>query len=902
MAFPIGGIDISSLSDDDLLQLTGAAQEQAPPQPQAAAGGIDIKSLSDKDLAAISQQVSSANVPGTEAAARLFYKHLTFGTQPGVSEEGRKRAEAAASEHPYLNLGAGAGAMAAQMAALGPAAAALRGVQVAANAPRALQAAGALARGTGGALEATMLPNTQARTALGAMATGAKVGGIYSGAEAAGEGLTEPNKSLGDTARDVAISTGLGTVGGGILGGAGHGASRLLGAGINRIAPELADVRAAARAPEAQGARDIERAARLDGYTPEDLARLRANLADPAQAHRYEGLNLIEALETTKLQPMPGTGELKPGVKVSPNLRDAAQDFAQTEGRGRQIASEAYHARKNETSAKLQGDIDVASTGGTAGAMRRQFGQAAEAPQQGDALPAIIDQHFGSGDSEAAAKALADRKATLGKRYDRLRAKPLLETGDDLQDVAQKIPEFKKALDYAAKNDIVRMNEPRASDKRAPATRLANPDAPPVYEKLWSEGKLGDTIVTLSPNNVLDIHHALVMSAKPPITGATPESMMAGKLKNWFSNWVDKQFKGHKDLRTDYANFKRTMEAQDLAPSLPLAGGDINHPALKFLAQVNGDIAKYAKVIRAYDAALAKFQAGQNKNPPKPTMLNKLIADVEAKQDVLDTFRRSWAENWKQEIGSSRNPALIVKQALTPEGRRRLTLILGPEKAPAFIDKLLAMEAREQGKSLGLVAGGSDHQALRFFEAASRDGRAEVVAEFRNAWAQRLKDELARNPETTQFLRQALTQEGKDRILRVFGQEDGTALIESLYNKAMQNAFSKTLYGGPDTAYKLARNRKKDALMDAVHGVAHLRPMQTVKALGELGSARYKEQRADQANELLSKQGPEDVGKILDAILARTTLATTGHPYVRNPLLRALGPVGTEAQVLYENR
>src|SRR5262249_43933871 len=195
----------------------------------------------------------------------------------------------------------------------------------------------------------------------------------------------------------------------------------------------------------------------------------------------------------------------------------------------------------------------------------------------------------------------------------------------------------------------------------------------------------------------------------------------------------------------------------------------------KFLAQTQGDASRYSKVIQAYDQAMARYQAGQRKTLPPPKALNNLVSDVEAKQDILDTFRRTWAENLKMEIGSSRNPALIVKQALTPEGRRRLTLILGPDKAPEFIDKMLALEAREQGKGLGLVAGGSDHQALRFFEAAARDGRDDVVAEFRQSWAQRLKDELARNADTTQFLRQALTQEGKDRILRVFGQEDGVA-------------------------------------------------------------------------------------------------------------------------------
>src|SRR5262245_58315174 len=112
MSIPIDGIDINKLTDDDLRYLTGGGGKSSPSVP---AGGFDIRSLSDKDVAALTQAHTS-NVPTGKAAARLFYKHLTFGTQPGVSEEGRKRAEAAASEHPYLNFGTGAGAMAAQMA------------------------------------------------------------------------------------------------------------------------------------------------------------------------------------------------------------------------------------------------------------------------------------------------------------------------------------------------------------------------------------------------------------------------------------------------------------------------------------------------------------------------------------------------------------------------------------------------------------------------------------------------------------------------------------------------------------------------------------------------------------------------------------------------------------------
>lgn len=711
---------------------------------------------------------------------------------------------------------------------------------------------------------------------------GTKIGGVYAGLSGAGHTDVKDD----DTTTDVLARAGgnalkhgaLGMALGAPLGVAGYGASKAVGAMLNRTMPELKDVAKAASSEDLQGISDVVRHAGYDGYGVEDFVRLRNALNDPTQAHRYADLNLIEALQTMPLKALT-TGELKPGVAVSPNLRDMAQDFAATQGKGRQEAVEAFATRKNEMGAKIQGDLDELVHGPQGAALQRQFGTPGRTPDA-DMLPAVIDRHFKSGTAELDEAALMAQKAALGKRYDRIRAKPL-QNIDSLGKMAQTIPEFDAALKYAAKNDMIRM----AEEGNAGATWL----------NTWASGKIGENFGTLSPTNILDIHHALVMNAKPALTGPTPESMMAGKLKTWFSSWVDNQFKGHKELREDYALFKRAMEAKEMAQEFSLTRGSADQPALKFLAQAIKDVDAGAKALNgrlaAYDQAMAKYHAGQRKTPPSMGDLKDGLARQEARQNVVDTYRKDLGEALKLEIARSGDAKKLVKEALTPEGQRRLMMALGEKEGTAFIGELMKIEARNMGMTLGLNAGGQDHLALQFFDRAVRQGRTDVADAFRAAWADRIKQEIASAPDPNAVIRKLLTQEGKDRILRIYGKEAGTEFIEKLYNKEMQTGLSQTLFGGPDTAHKLARHRKNDALMDAVHGITHLRPIQTLQALGELGSSAYKQRRADQGNILLSRQGPEELTKIVDGILGKYQLATTGQPYTVKPALKALGPI-----------
>ncbi len=882
----VPAIDIDSLTDTDLLHLAKGSGEtaQAAAPSGAPSGPIDIDKMTDAQLKAFAGQGHQTPMGTGEAAGRLFYKHLTFGTEPGAD---RAKTEQAEREHPFLNVGTGAGAMLAQTAALGPLAVAGKGVQGAGMLARG-------ARGAGKALEYTMLPNAEARTALTTGRTAAKLTGNYSALETAGHDLTDPNKTLSDTAKDVGIAYGAGTALGFPLGVGAHGLSRAVGAGANRLFPALKEVGEAARAPGTQGARDIMDVAALDKYKPADFEALKTALADPAQAHRYEGLNLVEALEARRLQEMPHTGELKPEQRYSPNLRAAEQDAAQTQGEGRHEAVTKYGTRKNEMSSKIQAEIDRLFGDPEAAALQRQFGAPPEAVTDAERLPHLINRHLGSGNAVADAEALAGQQAALSKRYNRLRSKPLQQV--DLGQGLQRIPVFQKAMDYAAQNDMIRMAE--AGTDTAWGKNIAP----------WSKGDLGQTVLTMSPENILDIHHSLVMSAKPRIGADPQEAMMASRAKNVFSKWVDDQFKGHKELRNDYEAFKRSMEAQEQASKLPVNSGGTDHPAMQFLNQAQQDHAASVKrletVVGAYERAFQKFQNGQRKTAPTEAAVRNATAARDTRANVIDTFRKRWGDNVTEQLRQSDNPQALLDKMLTPTGQSRILAVAGPEEGPKLLNSLLTMQARNEGKSFGLVAGGNDTGAEQFFDRMVRQKQIEPVDAFIRAWGDKHKEILGAKGDAgvAAYVRSALTEEGKRRILKILGPEKGREMIEALYNKLQQTGLSQTLFGGPDTAYKLARNQKKDALMDAVYNLApwHFHPFEALKNVRELGSAAYKQRRADQANRLFAQQGPEDVSRVIDSVLANERLRGAAHPYVRNPAVRLTGPAGAEAQQMLE--
>ncbi len=427
------------------------------------------------------------------------------------------------------------------------------------------------------------------------------------------------------------------------------------------------------------------------------------------------------------------------------------------------------------------------------------------------------------------------------------------------------------------------------------------------WTKPWSAGDLGKTIVTLSPSNILDMHHSLVMQAKPPLVGPmTQENMMAMQLKTWFSRWVDNIFKNprHDHLREEYSIFKRSMEASEQAAKLGSVSGAGDSVPLSFMRDILNEreeaVQAAQNAIQKYNRAVNRFNAGSRRTAPSRLEMDRATQIVEGRMEVIDSFARRWGENLKEEIFKAPTAEAAenaVRKWLTPTGLQRIRLIAGDE-ANDFISTLLSIEARNQGRKLSIKGGGDDAGPIRFLDRITRERNQEAVDAFRRSWGERLKNELNSKDANTagQVVKQLLTPEGKTRILRLLGPERGREFIESLYNKAQQMRLGDRLYGNSDTAYKLARQKKLAAASDLVGSLFvpwTFSPTNAVRAARELVSSAYTQRRADEMNRLLARQGPEQVGQVIDTVLAGNKSVEMARPYANVPALYAAPAITT---------
>jgi hypothetical protein len=819
-----------------------------------------------------------------ESIGRGGLEGATFGWESELGLADQARQEASRRANPWSHF---AGEMIGGFAPMGIAAV-LPGGQVA-TAGRLAQMgyrASNLARGA-------LLPG-DISTLGRAAAQGAKLGAVYGTASGAGHTDVSPNAG---TIQALA-ERGLGGLRGGIVGtvigaptgGALYGGSRLIGATINRTMPGLAQAIEAARHPEAGAFRDILRNMGYDRISAEDLQALRTALADPANAGRFEGLNLIEALQQTGLAQR-ASGELYMPPRSTINLQKYQQDVANTPGTGMQEAREAFVGRQSQMRSALEDDVE------------RAFG-APPASRTDDVanLSAAIDRVTGSGNRAAVeAQRVAQREA-FNKRYERLRERPLM-LNEGLGDTLH-IPQMQKALQYAAENDMI--NAPAGTSWGRSWANWLRSNAQGFDERPPVPG------ITLSPANVMDIYHVLAVNAKPPLGQITQESMQAGNLKRRFGQWVDERLRGHKNLSAEYAMFKRAMEAEEMGAALPLVGGGRNHASMQFLNSVNADAQKAAndigKLLPSADRSLAAYQAGALRNAPALDALRKAEAKAATLVEVRDSFRRAWGEGIKEQLERTTDPqqvARLVNEALSPAGRERIAAVLGPRQGLEFIQELTTLAARNYGLTLGLSRGGSDAVAMQFLAQMQREGNTAAIEAFRRAWGSKIRDDLGatQSPAAVNaIVNNLLTPEGKRRILSVLGETRGRAFIESLYNKQTQGSLGNRIYGNSDTAYKLGRLSRMGAIGEAGVALSQGHIAGVLNALRRAASLELQQRRADQANRLLSRQGVPEVQSVIDAILARQQLRTTGHPYLVRPALPAIGPGASYLPTTYERR
>ena len=500
-------------------------------------------------------------------------------------------------------------------------------------------------------------------------------------------------------ASHAAQEGGVGALGGAVLGPVFHGASKAVGAVANRTLPGLREIREVAKAPELQGARDVIRHADYDGVNfgrlsqdlaikpPAGMAQAEADaiaarvaagespstiagatghglgpiteIAGQERAIRakFNDMNLLEAAKASDLRALPHTGELRPEVTSTRNLDQLARWAANTEGRGQNEAAHAFAARKDEMGALLQRDID---------------------------------QAFKSGGRAADEETMAIRKAALGKRYDKLRdTAPTIE----LSSMAglEQHPVMKKALNEAALNDLVR-----------------NPGEG-MHRWMKPDGSFAaDGLQTMTPQNLLDIHHALVMNSKSAFSDPA-EARMAGLLKQHFTKFVDETYAKHGPLRKDFAQFKRVMEASEHGAALADIGRTVPPEAISALR--NAQQAEASALARAQARQTALEQAQQSGTNARTQsalkgQVTKARNEAAPHSELLDEIRKSFGASLNEQIARSPIPNTVMTKMLTQTGKARILQLLGPEDGQRFIQSLY--NKRLQQDLGNKLYGGSD--------------------------------------------------------------------------------------------------------------------------------------------------------------------------------------------------
>lgn len=836
------------------------------------------------------------SAPGMwESFSRGALSGATFGFEDELGIADRRRQAAAREANPWTSFaGEITGGFAPMVAAMflpgGQAATAARGANL-------LTRAGALAR-------RALVPG-EISTLAQAMGQGAKLGAVYGGLSGAGHTAPADTDSwlnaLGQRAIGTAKGAGTGLLFGGLLGGGLYGGSLALGSIINRLSPSMAEVLVAARSPESQGVRDIMRRLGYDGISADDLRALQARLADPRERARLADLNLMEALEApAALTQAAGGHYLSPPTRLS-NLSQLAKLSARTEGAGMHAAEQAHMARRANMPERIGEDVN------------RLFGPGPASRGDDIAnLTRLVDDVTGSGNSAAADAARQAQREAFRRRYTNIeKQERFLPTGDNESGGILhlfRIPEFREAVEWAIKRDAIAAST-RGEGVTFADAWLAAANEPATAATTAVTGVPAWYRLSLSPANVLDINHALSMLVRNskqvnPRTGvaeATPRSITFADLKKQFDGWVTKRMGGRqKTLQQDYALFKSALEAENMGASLPLLGGGRNHPAMQFVARANDDVAtaraRYQELLVSLRKSADDWVAGRIKNEPAAVAARAAEGRLAAVQDVQDSFRRAWGESIREQVGRFTDPAQVAnfaRQALTPEGQQRVLTVLGPDGGSRFLHQMTLLEARNLGLGLGLSAGGGDTAAVGFLRAAQaaasnqrltpaqRTAASQAVDAFRSAWGERIRQELgaATSPAAVnRVVDRLLAPEGQRRIIGVLGPERGRQFIDSLFNKKAQAGLSQRLYGGSETAYMQPAVSRWGSLGRAAASI--FSPAEMVNYLKDAAFAKFQQMRSDQVNQLLSRQGPQEVGDVISTILARQQLRATGQPRI----------------------
>jgi DNA-binding NarL/FixJ family response regulator len=680
-----------------------------------------------------------------EAIGRAALDTGSFGFANGLQD--RERMHLARKEHPWASLAGDVVGVGAQTVALGPVgAAAGRAAQVGGVVGRVGRA--------GEAFVGALTPDLAANSARAVAATSAKVGASQGALHGFGTSVTDSTQDWKSVAANTAFEGAIGTVAGGVAGPLIHGTVRGAAALKNRLLPGSAEAAELARQPGQAGVNDVLRAMDYDRLSPEVLAR-QLNVAAPAGSGlsaehartiaqrlgegqapadlarmfgvtaehvgdigrqqaaleaKYGNLNLLEAARTGDLRNIPNAPTAQPihpgnqtsdtaevvadllgqglsQAQIANRLRIPAADVAHVAGQAETLAAREAALSPQRVLAQdalsMRPEVQTTSNLGrltqwAANQEGRGADQAAESfARRKDSLGTQVTDDVmratGSADRVGDGVAIQDMRAQSSANYDRLtRNAPNVNVPNF--GGMETVPEFQAALRAAGVKDQIR-NPGQGMHVWAPFDGTTA-----------TEGRQ-----YLSPRQIIDVHHELVMAAKPnPLDPS--KARINGDLKRWFSGQADEMLQGHGDLRQYHAQVMRVMEATEKGAEMPITTGGRTHPSMVFFEGAQREVRIAERMVRReelrFNASQQRAADGQIRRPMSEADLRSARADLDARSAVVEEFRKSWGEQIAQSVfekGGEAPANTTIKNLLSPEGKARILTILGRQEGQNLI-------------------------------------------------------------------------------------------------------------------------------------------------------------------------------------------------------------------------
>ena len=450
------------------------------------------------------------------------------------------------------------------------------------------------------------------------------------------------------------------------------------------------------------------------------------------------------------------TVEMRPEVRTATNMERVARDAARQDGAGADEARAAFMERKDQLGQQVADRVETA---------------------------------LGSQDRMGDQRALGSRLDAAKQAYNDATAREPMVNVPSFGGMETN-PVFRRALEYAANAEQI-----RNGGAGRPAWRPSDGTAS-------TEGQQ-----YLTPRQLVDIHHDLVLNSKPQMGQDPSIALQARQLKEWFSGQADQLLAPHHELRTNFARIRGIMDATEQGASLPVTAGDRNHPSLQFYQQAQQrlretDLDMRRETMR-FNAAQARFQNGSIADRPSRADLNQAEARATNSREIVNEFRSSWGEAIAQAIyrAPNGNPSGVINQLLSAEG--------------------------------------------------------------------------------------------KARLMTVLGRDAGSNVISALHNVKLQTQLGNTLYGNSDTAYNIARMTKGNAAINAGGALLHGRFGEAGQHLVEMVSGEAQRQRNDATNQLMSRQGIDELRRIFDGFQANRQQTQRIDPFTRNPALTYGVPIAS---------